>query len=419
MFLLARRQAQAAPAPIAKLPPLHEIVGPVLTGLTQADMTQKRQILEQFKAFIDEQRLTRQQLIDAISIASNGYENDWIDFFAVCKKSIGFDVFPSSEQPQLQGSSQPEAYEFSLTIIQDAAIAHTSIFIVGPNRSGKSSLQRAIAGATISVYPDAEFLFLDLQTTKFLGLQRTDAVYTLPVLERDEKGQYPVVNHCPNTVTQVTSGEQSHMLLATELIKKAWNTYRERSRIRQVATRSGPDVPDFHILRFFVNEWNIFYNWASTYSNSKADRKQFAEDARARGITDPLYPLDALDRIRYIISSGGELKISVCLAGQEYTATASGLPPQMQNNTAVIAVGRIDPIKKQGGYSSCSLVAKDPHKIQDAATREILMRVVEDCIKIQKPILVSTQGFGSVGELPNHEHLAGQSILNIYRWEVI
>lgn len=407
--------------------PLHEILTAVCVNITASKtLPQRIEILRQMQAFIEENRISRNDFIASLAMATSGRQAEWVTFFNKFEASPqGFKILPNldnvrNELPGAASSADAaKNYELSSTIIKEAAIAATSIIIVGPSRCGKSSVQRAIAGETIASHPQAEFLFLDLQTTKFLGLQRSNTVHTLPTLECDDMGTYPVVNHTPNTVTQVTSGESSHMLLATEVIKRAWNVYRERSQKRQAAVRSGPEVPQFHMFRFFVNEWNIFHDWANSYTQSKADRRRFAEESRARGIVDPLYPLDAITLIKYIISSGGDLNISCCIVGQEYTKDSTGLPPQMQANATTIAVGRVDPVTKMGGYSSVSTLVRDSYRVQDPDTREVLGTVVRNCIKENKPILLSTQGFCSVGSLPDYQYLETASILNRYQYEVI
>ena len=422
--------ARATPSSIEKSreQPLHEILAAVCMNIVASKtLPQRIEILRQMQAFIEENDVSRRDFIGSLAMATEGRQAEWVSFFNKFETSPqGFKVLPDSgsESNRLPDTSRSPAdaaenYELSTSIIREAATASTSIIIVGPSRCGKSSAQRAIAGETIASHPNAEFLFLDLQTTKFLGLQRSSTVHTLPVLECNEEGSFPVVNHVPNTVTQVTSGEASHMLLATEVIKRAWNVYRGRSQKRQEAVRSGPEVPQFHPFRFFVNEWNIFYDWANSYTQSKADRSKFAKEARARGIIDPLYPLDAITLIKYIISSGGDLNISCCIVGQEYTKESTGLPPQMQANATTIAVGRIDPETKMGGYSSVSALVCDPYRVRDPDTRKVLGAVVRSCIKENKPILLSTLGFCSVGLLPDYQYLETASILNRYQYEVI
>ncbi len=400
---------------------INEVLSMALQGLLRGARPERVEVMRELQRFLESHQVTQGEIVTGLMTVSQGQQAGWLQYIHKFEQSReGFRVLPPVRIPESQQTaSTPETYELSDSIVADAAQATTSIIILGPSRAGKSTLLRAIMAYTLHIYPDAEFRALDLQTLKLLGLQLSDEVATLPVLERGENG-YPFLNHVPNTVTQVTSGEQEHMLLATEAIKEVWNVYRERSGKRQSASRtSGAETPQFHLFRFLINEWNNYYKWADTYGNGKADRAAFAAEARSRGIADPLYPLDAVQCVEYLISSGAELGLSVCLVAQEYTKESTGLAPAMQANTTIIGIGRIDPETKLGGYETVSALTTRPDRFKNVQTRRILGAVVAECIKTNTPVLISTLGQGFAGILPNYKDYEREVAIKNYRWPII
>ena len=406
-----------------------EIMKPSLEELASARGPRKVAVLRMLADFFVALQVSREQVVTSLTAVAGGYEYEWLAFIQRFETSeCGFTVLPplvlpapSQLDPQrslLSAEDQPKAYKLSESIVMEAANTEASILILGPSRGGKSTLLLAILAFTLDLHERAEIRGLDLQALKLLGLQRTDNVKLLPFLEPNEDGIYPIIKHSPNTITQVTSRVSDHMLLATEAIKEVWNIYEARSKSRQHESRTSPDVPEFHLLRFLINEWNIFFRWANTYGNGKQERADFAKEARARGIVDPLYPLDAVQNVDFLISSGAELKVSVVLVAQDYTSKSTGFSPCSQDNMTIIAVGRKDE-KGQGGYGMVSVLTSRPDRIKDQATRQLLGKVVAKCIEADKPVLISTAGSGSAGVLPDYSDYQHQWAGDAYKWPVI
>lgn len=382
-----------------------------------------------FKQFIDANSLSREEVTYLIHVATKGNSEAWVPFVERFERSRGgFPVFPAERQipgpaiapSQAEGiqEEKEEEYQLSTTIVEDVAIASTPIIIAGQSGSGKSTLNRAIIARTIKHYPDVEFLIVDLQANRYMGLQRTSDRKVLPVLEwNKELKQYPIVEHKPNTVTFVTDGNDDQMLLATEAIKQAWDVYCKRNGARQQAVMNGLEPPVFHLYRLFLNEWSTFVDWAKSYK--QAENKVFIENAISRGIPNPLTPGQAVARVRTMFRSGRDNMISCCVLTQDFTATAIEISPQDQSNGTLIAVGRINHEEKTGGYDAVEAAFADQYRIRNAETRSTLRKVSQGLIKKGEPFLVSSQMYGSVGLFPDYSRYEKQTIASIYQHEII
>jgi len=352
-------------------------------------------------------------LVEAVGTENNVHE-EWIRFFTN-PKTPDFNIFPAQQiastavQSALTGDANEEIYHLSSDIPKSLATSNLSIFLVGQSGTGKTTLQRALAGLTVQSVANAECMVIDLQANPWLGLQKTHNPATLPDVEEGEE-----VFHQPNTVTYATPGIDEDMLLVTEAIAHVWTIYQSRVKEKQQMVRAGAEGSQFNPFRLFFNEWNVFYGWAQEFNKQKLS--EFRAMAKRKGIKNPLSPMDAVARIGYIFSSGRDINLGCCISGQSIVKTETGFGPSVLANINVVAVGRVS--GEDGGYGAPLSIVSDQYRIKDARVRAILSKELDGFIKRNEPVLVSTQGHGGIGKLPDYSSLAGQNMLRIYQHEI-
>jgi hypothetical protein len=204
------------------------------------------------------------------------------------------------------------------------------------------------------------------------------------------------------------------MLLVTEAIAHVWTIYQSRVKEKQQMVRAGAEGSQFNPFRLFFNEWNVFYGWAQEFNKQKLS--EFRAMAKRKGIKNPLSPMDAVARIGYIFSSGRDINLGCCISGQSIVKTETGFGPSVLANINVVAVGRVS--GEDGGYGAPLSIVSDQYRIKDARVRAILSKELDGFIKRNEPVLVSTQGHGGIGKLPDYSSLAGQNMLRIYQHEI-
>ena len=402
--------------------PLAEILREGCTLLTTCQVgtptgrLNAERICAELKNFFQQQGVNREEILKAL-VQAVGTENNlhevWLNFFIDPNKP-SFNIFPAEiaaqpAQAALPGTAEEEIYHLVSDIPQSLATSNLSIFLVGQSGTGKTTLQRALAGLTVKSVPNAECMVIDLQANPWLGLQKTNRPALLPDLEDGEH-----LEHVPNTVTYATPGIDEDMLLVTEAISYVWGIYQARVKEKQLQVRLGHEGAEFSPFRLFFNEWNVFYGWAQEFNQKKLG--EFKTMAKRKGIKNPLSPLDAVARISYIFSSGRDINLGCVISGQSIVKLETGFGPSVLANINVVAVGRVS--GEDGGYGCPLSIVSDQYRIKDARVRAILAKELDGFIKRNEPVLVSTQGHGAIGKLPDYSSLASQNMLRIYRHEI-
>lgn len=430
MFGLSVRKP-AAIAPIAtEEKSLSEIMAEgcgrlrVLPVHTPQGQRKAEAICGELKAFFQTHGITHQQvvaaLVDAVGTDESVHE-DWLKFFLNPKKT-GFNIFPievqaaAPEPKALAGDGEENIYDLAKDIPKSLAKSHLSIFLLGQPGTGKTTLQRALAGLTVKHIPGAECMVVSLQADKWLGLQKSQDIASLPDINLSGDAFSPAY-HRPNTVTYATPGVDEDMLLITEAVKHVWGIYQERVKRKQLAARGGGAPPDDHAFRLFFNEWNIFYGWAGEFKTA-AKTKEFREMAWRKGIKDPLMPMEAILRVGYIFSSGRDINLSCCIAGQSILKDDTGFNSSMVSNINVAGVGRVSQEHGDGGYEGPMSLVSDQWRIKDNRVRAILREGLDGFIKRDEPVLISTQGHGAIGSLRDYSRLSNDNMLSLYRHEI-
>ena len=275
-------------------------------------------------------------------------------------------------------------------VAQGVAQSPLSFYLLAQSGCGKSTLMRAIARMTLAFHPASQFFFVDLQAKRWIGFECDPAI-----------------------VTYATPGVDEDMLLVTETIKQLWGIYQARTTQAQQAARSvSGRMPEFHPVRLFFNEWNLFFGWASEFKGTKL--KRYYELAEKAEVQEPLSPAEAISKVRHMFGSGREQKVSLGLCGQELLKETTGFGPQTLNNINMVATGLISPAG-DGGYSAALALAKDAKRIPDERVRDWLRKELDEFVENNQPVILSTQGHGRIGQFEDYSQLDGRSAVKGYQ----
>jgi hypothetical protein len=378
-----------------------------------------KNICQQLAAFFTAKQITRVQILEALTATQGQYAADWervFDDHSVIPAGAIAPNMPLAAAPPVLSlpPAAEDIYSMTSDIPVDLAGSKLSAVIVGASGTGKTTLTRALMGRMFLADDNTEFKIIDCQSLEWLGLQRSHSDHSIPDLDtssnEDENG---IIYKVP-AVTFAAIGDDESMLILTEVIKSIWVEYSRRLLARQKASRSGQVQPEFHPCRLIVNEWNLVFDWAKEYKSAESVR-EFKALARKKGIKDPMQPMTCIAKIGQILSSGRDLNVSCLLTVQEIAEKAIGFSPQKLANSNIVAVGRVSG-NKDGGYGSPLWMVGNKDRIQDGRLREALAKELDQFIKANKPVLVSTQGFGSICEFPDFSYLANQKITSRYRY---
>ena len=299
-------------------------------------------------------------------------------------------VLQPNRIPQQSAIVQSQFQQISDDVVEGVARSLLSFYLLAQSGCGKSTLMRALARMTLAFYPSAQFFFIDLQAKRWIGF------------ECDSK-----------IVTYATPGIDEDMLRVTEAIKKVWEIYQERTAEAQQAARSANGrMPEFHLVRLFFNEWNLFFGWVSEFKGAKL--KSYYELAKASEIEAPLSPMEAVSKVRNMFGSGREQKVSLGICGQELTKETTGFGPQTINNVNLVATGLISP-EGDGGYSAPLELARNAKRIADERVRDWLRQELDGFVENNQPVVVSTQGHGRIGKFEDYSQLDGRSVVKQYQ----
>ncbi|MBE9064263.1 hypothetical protein [cf. Phormidesmis sp. LEGE 11477] len=302
-------------------------------------------------------------------------------------------VLQPDRVPQLTGVESSRIQQTSDDVVPGVAQSPLSFYLLAQSGCGKSTLQRAIARMTLAFHPRAQFFFIDLQAKRWLGFECDPAI-----------------------VTYATPGIDEDMLLVTEAIKRVWGIYQARTSEAQRSARSASGrLPEFHPVRLFFNEWNLFFGWAAEFKGAKL--KSYYQLAKHSQIEEPLSPAEAISRVRHMFGSGREQKVSLGICGQELIKETTGFGPQTVNNINLVATGLISPAG-DGGYSAPLGLAKDAKRIPDERVRDWLKKELDSFVENNWPVILSTQGHGRIGKFEDYSRLDGSSVIKRYQHTV-
>jgi hypothetical protein len=277
----------------------------------------------------------------------------------------------------VEKSAEDDLPNMTNDILKSLALSHLSVYIWASSNTGKSTFMRALARAIFEFYPKVQYMFIDLQANRWLGLEVDPSITIMAVL-----------------------GDDGDMLKVCEAVGKVYEEFQKRTREKQRAVRAGKEPTLYHPIKLFFNEWNRFYSWATTYKGSKL--KEYINFLELKGKKDSLKPLEVVDRMNAIFGTGRDCQMCAVVCGQEITQTQTGFSPGSIGNVNIVALGRVDDTTGDGGYGAVSSLVTDSNRITNKLIRDYLNNQLTLYMKAGLPVIITSQGNSAIGPLPDY-----------------